>query len=132
MARAPRDPQRLLREIDTAVKLREIREWEALREGLEVRFTEFSVLAGVFCFSLALILTLIFALPQENEAAYYTVLLWSVGYILATVVTLEFLIRKFRILRRITELNNRRIERLEKQLVAMEKAEREAAAPPAE
>jgi uncharacterized membrane protein YbhN (UPF0104 family) len=132
MARAPRDPQRLLREIDTAVKLREIREWEALREGLEVRFTEFSVLAGVFCFSLALILTLIFALPQENEAAYYTVLLWSVGYILATVVTLEFLIRKFRILRRITELNNRRIERLEKQLAAMEKAGREAAAAPAE
>ena len=132
MARPPRDPQRLLREIDTAVKLREIREWEALREGLEVRFTEFSVLAGVFCFSLALILTLIFALPQENEAAYYTVLLWSVGYILATVVTLEFLIRKFRILRRITELNNRRIERLEKQLAAMEKAEREATAEPAE
>lgn len=114
------------------MKLREIREWEALREGLEVRFTEFSVLAGVFCFSLALILTLIFALPQENEAAYYTVLLWSVGYILATVVTLEFLIRKFRILRRITELNNRRIERLEKQLAAMEKAGREAAAAPAE
>ena len=132
MARPPRDPKLLVRDIDTAVKLREIREWEALREGLEVRFTEFSVLAGVFCFSLALILTLIFALPQENEAAYYTVLLWSVGYILATVVTMEFLIRKFRILRRITELNNRRIERMEKQLAAMEKAERGATAEPAE
>lgn len=126
--RPPRDPGQLARDIDLTIELRQIREWGALKEGLAPRFGELFLLAGHFCFSLGLILTLIFALPQENEVVYNIWLLWSVGYILMTIVILEFLLRKFRIVRRVIELNLRRIERLEK----LEKRLAAAPAPPPE
>ncbi len=119
--KAPKDPKELTREIDATLRVRSIRELEALKEQLAPRFGEFTLLAGLFTFTLGLILTLVFALPQEKEVVYYIWLLWSVGYLMASVVCIEFLIRKFRVVRRVSEQMLKRIERLEKRQISLQK-----------
>lgn len=122
MARPPRDPGQLAREVDTTIRIRDIREWAELKDALAVRFVELAIIAGLFCFSLALVLTLVFVLPQENEPLYYFVLLWAAGYILTTVAAIEFLIRKFRAMRRIIELSCRRLDRIEREMESTRRA----------
>lgn len=122
MARAPRDPAQIAREIDATIGVRNIREWANLKDALAVRFGEMCLLAALFVFALGLILTLIFALPQEDEGIYNIWLLWTCGYITITVFAIEFLLRKFRTIRRIIELNLRRAEKMEKQIARLQKA----------
>lgn len=126
MARPPRDPRILARDVDLAIKMREIREWSRLREDLAPRFGELFLLAGLFSFALGLILTLVFALPQEKEAVYFIWLLWGCGFILMLLVVMEFLIRKFRVLRRVVEIQARRIDSLEKRTERLARAVIEA------
>lgn len=121
MARAPRDPGQIVREIDATIGVRNIREWANLKDALAVRFGEMCLLAALFVFALGLILTLIFALPQEDEGIYNIWLLWTCGYIIITVFAIEFLLRKFRTIRRIIELNLRRAEKMEKQIARLQK-----------
>lgn len=93
--------------------MREIREWSKLREALQPQFGEMFLLAGLFAFSLGLMLTLIFALPQEKDVEYYIWLFWTCGFIMMLIVAVEFLIRKFRIMRRVIELHLKQLEGLD-------------------
>ena len=125
MSRLPRDPQQIAKDFDTAAKLREIREWETLKDALSVRFADVIIIAGLFSFSIALILTLIFVLPQKDEGLYEILLLWVGGWVLMVVITLEYLVRKLRIIRRVAELHHLRLKRLESEAEGRRRPEQE-------
>lgn len=108
-----RNPDTISREIDATIKVRQIREWGNLRAMLAVGYGEMFLFAGLFAFGIGLIVTVIFALPQENPKLYNFMVLWTVGFIGMLIITLEFLIRKFRAVRRALEIQMDRIERLE-------------------
>lgn len=111
----PRDLDQLTREVDASIKVREIREWERLRHGLRAGWKETFLLAGLFAFSIGLAATVIFGLPQENKRLYYFMVLWILGFAVMLTLSIAFLIRKLRVMRRIMELSIRRMERLEKE-----------------
>ena len=121
MSRPPRDPKEIVRELDATMKARDLREWAKLRGAVAPTVGEMSYLAALFAFVLGLILTLIFVLPQENEGVYLLWVLWGGGTAITAFLTLEFLVRKFRIVRRMVELQARRVERLEKEVQRLKK-----------
>lgn len=124
--RPPRDPKELAREIDATIRARDVKEWLYLMDAVAPRFGEMILLAGVFFFALGLILTIFFVAPQENDTTYLLWVLWGCGYLFATTFAFEFVIRKFRTLRRMVEIAGRRIERLEKELKRLREEQEKA------
>lgn len=118
MYRKTRDPKVMIRDLETSIRLRDIREWANIKDALSMGFWELFVLAGLFSFGIGVLTTLIYAIPPENEALYYFMLLWCVGFIVMVVLAIEFLIRKYRVMRRALELTFRRLEKLEKAAAA--------------
>ncbi len=116
MFRQTRDPKQIVRDLETSIRLRDIREWVQLKDALAMGFWEFFLLAGLFSFGIGLVTTLFYIIPDENPALYYFMLLWSAGFLIMTIVSFEFLIRKFRTMRRALELSIRRMERLEREV----------------
>ena len=120
-----RDPDELVREIDARILLGERREWQRIRQELAFHWLEFLLLAGLFAFSIGLVVTLIYGLPAENEPLYFFMVLWSVGWVIVALVAFEFLIRRYRALRRSVELIDRRFERIERILLAQRESTKE-------
>lgn len=112
----PRDPEELVREVDARLIAREKREWQGLRANLSFHWMEIFLLAAPFAFSIGLVVTIIYGLPAGNEPLYFFMVLWSVGWIIAVLVVLEFLLRRYRVMRRAIELVDRRLGRMEKKL----------------
>lgn len=113
-----RNPEELMREVDARLLARERREWQGLRAELSFHWIEIFLLAAPFAFSIGLVITIIYGIPADNEPLYFFMVLWSVGWIIAVLVVLEFLLRRYRVVRRSIELMDRRMERLEKRLQA--------------
>jgi hypothetical protein len=111
----PREPVELIRQVDAQLLARERSEWATLRQGLAFHWYELFLLAGLFAFSIGLVVTIIFGLPADNEPLYFFMVLWSVGWVGMAIVCFEFLLRRYRLLRRAFELVDRRLERLEGQ-----------------
>ncbi len=122
MFRHTRDPKKIVRDLETSIRLRDIREWVHLKEALSMGFWEFFLLAGLFCFGIGVLTTLVYVIPPENPALYYFMLLWTAGFLIMSIVTFEFLIRKFRTIRRALELSIKRMERLEREVFPQERA----------
>lgn len=96
-----RGDEQIIQEVEASIRLRDIKEWNDLQESLAPTITEYGIRAVLFTLSLGLILTLIFVLPQENETAYYLWLFWGCGTLLAFLFTLDYMLRKFRVVRRV-------------------------------
>jgi hypothetical protein len=105
-----RGDEQIIQEVEASIRLRDIKEWNDLQESLAPTFTEYGIRAVLFTLSLGLILTLIFVLPQENETAYYLWLFWGCGTLLAFLFTLDYMLRKFRVMRRVIEIQNQCLE----------------------
>lgn len=105
-----RGDEQIIQEVEASIRLRDIKEWNDLQESLAPTITEYGIRAVLFTLSLGLILTLIFVLPQENETAYYLWLFWGCGTLLAFLFTLDYMLRKFRVVRRVIEIQNQCLE----------------------
>ena len=95
----PKDPDELIKLIDANLAIRDDKEKVRLKSELSWKWYEFFLLAGLFCFGIGTAATVIKGLPQENELLYRFMLLWLLGMLVMVVLTFEFLIRRYRIMR---------------------------------
>ncbi len=127
MTPVDKDPDKIAKEIDLSIRLSEIREESKLKETLVPRFYDLTLLATLFTFGLGLALTMVFALPQEEDHIYYIWLLWGGGFLIITLICFEYLIRKFRVVRRVLEITLRRLEKLDRENKALKKMMKKSA-----
>lgn len=117
----PDDPKEIAQQIDANLAARDALELQKIRAGLGSRVFEFFLLAGLFAFSIGVAVTIIFAIPQDNEALYYFICMFLLALLGWVLMALEYLIRRHRVLRRLEEMHLRRLERLERALRELQK-----------
>lgn len=113
------NPKKLLVEMDARIRVRDIREWEKLKRQVEVKWWESGLIALLFISGVGTIVTLAKILPDDNRLIYEFVLAWCVIFVLALIACIEFLILKFRALRRMHEVTTRQIDNWEETLKAI-------------
>ncbi len=119
MEKFPRKVEEITHQIDLAAKLRDIKEYADLEEALYWNWWEVFLLSGLFAFSLGLVSSFgIFVNKVEMEPPLVTWFLffWTFGFVMMSVLILEFLTRKYRALRRLSQRTNKRLEKIEKEL----------------
>lgn len=114
--RHTRDAEKLLREVDAAIKIQEIKRTQDYRYQVEPKWWESGIVMLLFISSLGFILTIFKLLPSGNRPLFWFVFFWFVLFTLTLVATVEFLLVKIHALRRLLELHRRTLERQEKQL----------------
>ncbi len=124
----PREPHRLLREVSAAIRLRDIEEWQRLRDSVAIQWWESALVTLLFISGVGIIVTISQLIPRQTPLLYYFILAWCVLWILTLISCIEFLINKFRSLRRMHEITERTlhqmhsdIEELRKAVVALKK-----------
>ncbi len=105
-----RNPKTLLTEVDALIKVRDIREWENLKQQVSVKWWESGILAVLFLSGLGTLITLYKLVPDNSPLPYEFVLLWFGLFTLTLLGSIEFLILKFRALRRMHETTSRIID----------------------
>ena len=112
----PHDQDRLLREIDASIKIKDIRRIYRLRDEVEVKWWESALVLLLFVSSLGLLaLILIFfrSEPGEIQAMVQrTIFLFLIPFILSIVLTLEVVLVKINALRKLNALSVDLIENM--------------------
>lgn len=121
MARVPRshNPKTLLAEMDARIKVRDIREWEKLKHQVEVKWWESGLLALLFISGIGVLVTIANLVPDQNELLHDFILGWCIVFALTLIAAIEFLILKFRALRRMHQMTVRQIDDLNKAMKAI-------------
>jgi len=112
----PRDPDKLLVEMDARIKVRDIREWERLKRQVEVKWWESGLLALLFVSGSAMMVTIAKLAPEDHVMLRNFVIVWCGLFILTLLGCIEFLIFKFRALRKMHESTTRMLEGQEEAL----------------
>lgn len=112
----PHDPKRLLREVNAAIRLRDIEEWHRLRDAVAFQWWESILLALLFISGVGIIVTIAKLIPDQPRLLYYFILGWSVLWILTLIACVEFLILKFRALRRMHEITERHLHKIDEDI----------------
>lgn len=115
-----RDPRKIARDIDAQMAADEVAEWLKVGRTLRFRWFEVLLLSGLFAFGIGVGATIVYAVPVWNELLYRFMVFWLLGFLVVVIFCFEFLIRRFRALRRFYELNLRRVERLEERVKELE------------
>ncbi len=116
----PRDPKRLLREVGASIRIRDIEEWGRLREAVEIKWWESALVALLFISGVGILVTISQLIPAKNPLLYKFILAWSVLWILTLITCIEFLVIKFRALRRMSEISDRLMKSLLEDLRGLE------------
>ena len=106
-------PDELLREVDAAIKVRDIGRLQKWRDTIEIQWWESLLVVLLFIAGLGFIITIYKLLPAENRALFYFVFFWFFLFTLALVASVEMLIAKISALRGLTQWQEERILRLE-------------------
>ncbi|MCB2156188.1 hypothetical protein KQI84_15025 [bacterium] len=115
----PRDPKQLLVEMDARIKVRDIREWEKLKHQVSIKWWESGLLLLLFLSGLGILVTIAKLVPRDNGLLYAFILVWFGLFVLAVIACLEFLVLKFRALRRMQTEMNRHLLDQEKAMKAI-------------
>ena len=115
-----RDPRKIARDVDAQIAADDVAEWLKVGRGLRFRWYEVLLLSGLFSFGIGVGVTIVWAIPVWNELLYRFMVFWLLGFLVVVVFCFEFLIRRFRALRRFFELNLRRMEKLEQRVKELE------------
>ena len=126
----PHDPQRLLKEVDATIRIKDIQEWHRLREVVAIKWWESALIALLFISGIGIIVTVAELIPSRPSLLYYFILGWSVLWILTLITCVEFLIQKFRALRRMHEITDKLLHRFEAELQGFQAALRAAGIAP--
>jgi len=117
--RPPRDPRRLLAEMDARMRVRDIREIDRLRGQAVPQWWEPVLLAVLFLSGVGMIITIAKLAPRDTPLLYEFILFWCGLFVLASVGTIEFLYLKFQALRRLHENTLRILEEHDHSLQAI-------------
>ncbi|MBX3729496.1 MAG: hypothetical protein KF858_09960 [Candidatus Sumerlaeia bacterium] len=112
-------PRTLLAEMDARIKVRDIREWERLKRQVEIKWWESGLVALLFVSGVTVLVTVAKLAPGHNEVLYAFVLGWCGLFVLTLIGCIEFLVLKFRALRRMHEETARHYEELHTSLKAI-------------
>ena len=115
----PHDPKKLLAEIDARMKVRDVREWEKLKRKVEVQWWESALLALLFISGCTMVITVGAVMEDMNPILRGFIVAWSALFIVTLIACIEFLIMKFRALRRMHEETIRHIEKLDDTVLAI-------------
>lgn len=125
----PRDPKRLIREVDAAIKIKDIEMIQKCRDRVELKWWESGLLALLFVAGLGFIITIYKILPAQNPTLFKFVFFWFLLFVFALIVSIEFLLMKINALRQLNELQTRLITQIEKQLTEQQQQQQETAQP---
>ena len=114
--RLPRDRETLLREIDAAIKIRDIEKVQRWREQIELKWYEAGIVMLLFISGLGFVITIYKLIPQQNNALFWFVFFWFLLFTITLVAAVEFLLAKISALRELYQLNTLMLDRIEKQL----------------
>lgn len=111
--RPSREPKKLLREVDAAIKMRDIERRQRWHEALEFRWWESGVVVMLFVSGLGFVITIFKLIPAENRILFWFVFSWFFLFTLTLVASVEIIVRKITALRNLCEWQEQRLERLE-------------------
>ena len=114
--RLPRDPDELVREIDAAMRIRDIKRVLQWREQIELKWYEAGIVLLLFISGLGFVITIFKLIPQQNNALFWFVFFWFFLFTITLVAAVEFLLAKISALRELYQLNTLKLDRLEKKL----------------
>lgn len=106
-------------EMDARMKVRDIREWENLKRRVELKWWESGLLALLFISAVGALVTVAKLVTVENRLLYGFIIAWCGLFILTLVACVEFLITKFRALRRMHELTSRQLDDIQESVKAI-------------
>jgi len=115
----PHDPKKLLIEIDARMKVRDIREWERLKQRVTVQWWESGLMALLFISGCVMVITVANVMDEYNFVLRAFIVGWSTLFILTLIGCIEFLVNKFRALRKMHEETVRHIEKVDDTLLAL-------------
>lgn len=98
------NPRKLLREVSAVTRLRDIREWADLKEAIAPHWWESVLRAMLFISGLGMMATVFELAPQDPPLLHGFIVTWAALYVITGIACVEFLMAKFRALRRMTEL----------------------------
>ena len=114
-----RDPKMLLREVSARIKIKDIKRLYALRDKVAVKWYESGLVGLLFVAALSFLAVVIHLLPSETPRDILIrnfVIGSSVALVLIVAAVLEFLLGKFRAIRRLYEIQAQLLESLDKDL----------------
>lgn len=112
----PYDPERLETEVSAVIKIKDIEELYRLKDAVSVKWWETGLILLLFCSGFGFILTVSRIIPAENPFIYWFSLFWFAAIVISIIFSLEFLIHKFRALRRLNEIQTRILASMQKEL----------------
>lgn len=108
----PRDPKKLLVEMDARMKVRDIRHWDRLKRQVEIKWWESGLIALLVVSGIGMMVTIWKLTTDHNDMLRAFIATWCGLFLLTLVGCVEFLIAKFRALR---AMHDRTVQMLEEQ-----------------
>lgn len=117
----PYDPKKLEAEVTAVIKIKDIEELYELRERVSVKWWETGLILLLFASGFGFILTVSKLIPISHPLVYWFSLFWVIAIILTLIGCIEFLIAKFRALRRLYGIHTRLIAGIQTELNEIKK-----------
>jgi len=117
----PYDPKNLEAEVSAVIKIKDIEELYELKERVSIKWWETVLILLLFASGFGFILTVSKLIPISQPFVYWFSLFWGVAIILTLIACIEFLIGKFRALRRLYEIHTHLLEGMQKEIVEIKK-----------
>ena len=117
----PYDPKNLEAEVSAVVKIKDIEELYRLRDKVSVKWWETGLIVLLFVSGFGFILTVSKLIPMSQPVVYWFIFFWVGAIILTMIGCIEFLIGKFRALRRLYEIHTRILQAMQKELSEIKK-----------
>lgn len=112
----PRDPNRLLKEVDAAIKIRDIETVQRWRERIELQWWESGIVVMLFISGLGFMITIFKLIPRQNAPLFWFVFFWFALFIITLICAVEFMLAKINALRHLQEYEGRAMEAMRQQV----------------
>lgn len=112
--RPARDPKMLLKEVDAAIRVKDIQKVHRYRERVERQWWESGIVVMLFISALGFIITIYKLIPTGDGRLFWFVFFWFALFVLTLIATLEIVLSKIAALRALYEINSRLLEDLER------------------
>jgi hypothetical protein len=112
----PRDAPTLAREVDAALRVKDIRRLHRWRDALERKWYESGIIVLLFISGLGFMITVYKMLPAGNTLLFWFIFAWFALFVLSLIAVIEFLLAKVHALRQLYYLQSRQVEHLQRLL----------------
>lgn len=112
--RPSRDAGTLIKEVDAAIRVKDIQKVHRYRERVERQWWESGIVVMLFISGLGFIITIYKLIPHDQPMLFGFIFFWFALFIFTLVATIEIVLAKINALRALYELNSRILEELER------------------